>query len=145
MLAPPGAPILLSPKSALIAEFSIWDDAPDHKLTDQPKQFTVLEDTTLASSIAGSAHMRTKQEQLDGPSENPAQQIEAWLVRPQEENAWLSSRGMEGQPEHLEASWNDKKMFSSPIADIRQPAVSVASGLAAGLGASPALPLPLLC
>ena len=103
MLAPPGIPILLSPKSALIAEVSVWDDTAGHKLTDHPKQFTVFEDTTLASFFAGSGHVRTKQEQLDGLSENLAQQIEAWLVEQHEGNDWFYRDDAEGLPASQES------------------------------------------
>ncbi|MEY8843044.1 hypothetical protein AB9K41_28770, partial [Cribrihabitans sp. XS_ASV171] len=68
MLAPPGVPVIYSPKSALIINVTVWDDAQAKKLNPDVKQFTVFETTTADSAIVGSGHSRTKEEQLMGLS-----------------------------------------------------------------------------
>lgn len=92
MLAPPGLPIIYSPKSALIINVTAWDDAAGKKLNEEVKQFTVFETTTGATFLAGSGNNRSKEEQLAGLSRNAVGQIEDWLVQQQEENGWFDKR-----------------------------------------------------
>ena len=42
MLAAPGVPVVYSPKSALIINVTVWDDAAGAKLNKKVEQFTVL-------------------------------------------------------------------------------------------------------
>jgi hypothetical protein len=92
MLAPPGLPLIYSPKSALIINVTAWDDAAGSKLNEEVEQFTVFETTTGATFLAGSGNNRTKEEQLTGLSRNAVGQIEDWLLQMQEENGWFDKR-----------------------------------------------------
>ncbi len=49
VLAQPGVPILLAPKSALIVTVTAWDDRAGGKFHDKAKTITVLETFTGAS------------------------------------------------------------------------------------------------
>lgn len=89
MLAPPGVPLVYSPKSALIINVTAWDDAAGKKLNDEPKQFTVLETTTGETFLVGSGHRRTKADQLQGLSRNAVGQIEDWLLEERKAKGWF--------------------------------------------------------
>ncbi|MEM9438509.1 MAG: hypothetical protein AAGA15_15890 [Pseudomonadota bacterium] len=78
VLAQPGIPVVLSPKSALIFSVTVIDDATEETLTPEPEQFTVLEDIG-AASIIGSGLVNSKEDQLAALSENAADRVERWL------------------------------------------------------------------
>ena len=88
-LAPPGIPLVLAPKSALILNVTVWDDAAGKKLNDKPKQITVLE-TFGTAPIIGTGFTMTAEEQLTELSQNAAKAIERYLVRQQEELGWFA-------------------------------------------------------
>jgi hypothetical protein len=92
MLAPPGIPVLYSPKSALIINVTVWDDAAGKKLNEKVQQFTVFETTTSESFVVGSGNNRTKEDQLMGLSRNAVGQIEDWLVEEQKTNGWFNRK-----------------------------------------------------
>lgn len=92
MLAPPGIPVLYNPRSALIINITVWDDAAGGKLNSKVHQITALEDTTSASFWKGSGRERTKQEQIDGLAFNAVEEIEEWLVEQQNEHGWFNDR-----------------------------------------------------
>lgn len=88
-LAPPGIPVLLSPKSVLIIDVLIWYDATKTLLDPKPKQFIVFEGTS-PDTIIGSGLTRTKAEQLHLLSYNAAKQVEDWLLKHPE---WFPATG----------------------------------------------------
>ena len=88
-LAPPGIPIVLSPKSVLAINVTVWDDAAGAKLNPTAKTFTVFETTSADSFLVGSGHSRTKEEQLRGLARNAVGQIEEWMLEQQQENGWF--------------------------------------------------------
>lgn len=90
MLAPPGVPLVYTPKSALIINVTVWDDAAGRKLNDEPEQFTILETTGTDSIIIGSGIGRSRQQQLDGLSFNAARTIETWLADQHENYGWFT-------------------------------------------------------
>ncbi len=90
MLAPPGVPLVYTPKSALIINVTVWDDGFGRKLNDEPRQFTIFEDTDENSLIIGSGIGRNKEEQLDGLSYNAAKAIENWLVEMSTDHSWFT-------------------------------------------------------
>ncbi|MEP2890821.1 hypothetical protein [Tateyamaria sp.] len=87
-LAPPGIPLVLAPKSAMILNVTVWDDAAGKKLNDKPKQITVLE-TFGTAPIIGTGFTMTAEEQLTELSQNAAKAIERYLVRQQSEEGWF--------------------------------------------------------
>jgi len=89
MLAPPGIPVIYSPKSALIINVTVWDDAAGKKLNEEVEQFTIFENTTSESFLVGSGHTRSKEDQLKGLSRNAVGQIEDWMVRMEKEKGWF--------------------------------------------------------
>ena len=92
MLAPEGVPLIYNPRSMLIINLTVWDDAAGKKLNEEVRQFTVLEDTTGNTVFLGSGRQRTKQEQMDGLAANAMDQIGEWLVQQNAEFGWFARR-----------------------------------------------------
>lgn len=78
-LAPPGVPIVLSPKSALGITANIWDDAAQEKLNTEGKQLIVMEKMS-GETVIGSGLTRSKQQQMEILSYNAAKAVEGWLL-----------------------------------------------------------------
>lgn len=78
VLAQPGIPVVLAPKSVLIFSVTVIEDATQTTLTEEPKQFTVFEDFSAATFI-GSGLVMSKEEQLAILAENAAVTAERWL------------------------------------------------------------------
>ena len=89
VLAQPGIPLVLSPKSALILNVTVWDDAAGGKLNDEPEQITVLE-TFGTAPIIGTGYTMTAEEQLKELSQNAAKAVERFLVRQNKEEGWFT-------------------------------------------------------
>jgi len=92
MLAPKGVPVIYNPKSALIINVTVWDDAAAKKLNDKVKQFTVFETTTGNTLLMGSGRERSREEQMQGLARNAVGQIEGWLVQKHKEEGWFDRR-----------------------------------------------------
>jgi hypothetical protein len=78
-LAPPGVPIVLSPKSVLIVSATVFDDAAGGKINDKPQQLTVFESLS-GETMIGSGLTQTKAEQMETLAYNAALAVENWLV-----------------------------------------------------------------
>ena len=78
VLAQPGIPVVLSPKSALIFSVTVIEDATQTVLTEEPHQITVLESLS-AATVVGSGLVKSKEEQMKNLSENASVQVEKWL------------------------------------------------------------------
>lgn len=121
-LAPPGLPIVMSPKSVLVVEVRLWYDKTQVQLNAEPKRFVVFEGTS-GQTIIGSGLTRTKDEQIKVLSYNTAKQIEEWLVKHPE---WFPATG-------------------EPVPEPRKPETPAAAGTAPAAPASGAItatPLP---
>lgn len=95
VLAQPGIPIVLSPKSALIFSITVIDDATETRLTEEPVQFTVVESFN-AASVFGSGYVMSREAQMKNLAENAAVQAEEWL----REQPWFTA--VEPAPEDAE-------------------------------------------
>lgn len=89
VLAQPGIPVVLSPKSVLIFNLSVWDDAAGKKLTTEPKQFTVFESLS-GETMIGSGLTQSKETQLKNLSRNAAKMIQTYLLRMNKEEGWFN-------------------------------------------------------
>lgn len=88
VLAQPGVPVVMSPKSVLILRITVIEDATGTQYPlEEPHQLTVLENVN-AESIVGSGLTKTKEQQLADLAENAAKATERWL----REQEWLTSR-----------------------------------------------------
>ena len=88
VLAPPGIPLVLAPKSIMILNLTVWDDAAGKKLTDEPHQITVFESLDQGP-IVGSGYTKTAEEQLKNLSQNAAKSIENYLVKQNKAEGWF--------------------------------------------------------
>jgi hypothetical protein len=90
VLAAPGVPIVLAPKSILIINLTVWDDAAGKKLNDEPHQITVLE-TFGTGAVIGSGYTLDAEAQLAQLSQNAAKAVERYLVKQQAEQGWFKA------------------------------------------------------
>lgn len=88
VLAHPGVPLVFSPKSVMILNATVWDDAKGVKLNPEPEQITVLE-AVSGNTLLGSGLTQTKEAQLEVLSVNAALQIEKWMRRMQRDEGWF--------------------------------------------------------
>lgn len=79
-IAPPGVPLIVSPKSVLIIRATVWDDTLGRKLNEEAKQFTVFESLS-GETIVGSGLTQTKEEQMANLSRNAAKMIQTWMLQ----------------------------------------------------------------
>ncbi|NNE54164.1 MAG: hypothetical protein HKN30_17385 [Sulfitobacter sp.] len=87
-LALPGIPLVFAPKSLLIINLTVWDDAAGKKLNEKPHQITVFESFDQGP-VVGSGYTKTAEEQLKNLAQNAAKSIENYLVRQNRENGWF--------------------------------------------------------
>lgn len=85
-LAPPGIPLVVSPKSILIVSANVWDDELQAKLHEEPNQITVFEGLSGAT-ILGSGLVRTREEQMEILARNMVRRIQLWML---ENPEWFS-------------------------------------------------------
>ncbi len=97
VLALPGVPLVLKPKSVLVISVTLWDNATQSKLNDTPRQFTVFEGLS-AETLVGSGLTQNKQTQLERLSRNAARKIQDWIL---EHPEWI---GLAPEPEDADAT-----------------------------------------
>lgn len=85
MLAPPGVPLVASPKSALIITVNVWDDAKQQLLVKGGKRMTILEGLS-ADSLIGSGWTQNKQAQMKKLAANAAKAVQDYML---EHPEWL--------------------------------------------------------
>ncbi len=90
-LAPPGVPLVATPKSALVILVTVWDDSAATKLNEEPEQLVIFEDFG-EGAIVGSGMVNTREEQLQNLSVNAAARLERFLAEMHEEKGWFAPR-----------------------------------------------------
>lgn len=80
VLAQPGIPLIYTPKSVLIFEVNVYDNATGQRLNDEPKQITAFEGVENVAPIVGSGIVRGPDEQLANLTAAGAIQVERWLA-----------------------------------------------------------------
>lgn len=103
VLAQPGVPVVLSPKSVLIINVTVWDDAAEKKLNPEPKQITVLESLS-GDTMVGSGLTQTAEQQMLNLSRNAAKQIETYMVRMNNAEGWFTTGKADAQDTGEEAT-----------------------------------------
>lgn len=78
-LAPPGVPLVATPRSVLVLSASLWDDAKGGKVNAEPRQFTVFESLSGETAL-GSGLFKTREQQLEALAFNAALEVERWLL-----------------------------------------------------------------
>jgi hypothetical protein len=79
VLAQPGIPVLLSPKSVLIIDVFIFDDKTQQKVFEKPRRFTIFESFS-SDTIIGTGLTLTAEQQLDDLTTIAANKVGDWLI-----------------------------------------------------------------
>ena len=87
VLAQPGIPLIYTPKSVLIFEVNVYDNATGQRLNDEPKQITAFEGIENVAPIVGSGIVRGAEDQLANLVASGAIQVERWLA---ENSEWFT-------------------------------------------------------
>lgn len=77
-LAPPGIPIVLTPKSLLVVSANLWTADPQAKIAG-PEQITTFEGAETL--LLGSGYVKDADEQLTTLARNMSRKIQTWLLR----------------------------------------------------------------
>ncbi|MCF6445932.1 hypothetical protein [Nereida sp. MMG025] len=85
ILAAPGVPLVLSPKSTVIISVNVWDNAKGAKINEEPEQIVVLERLS-GETVIGSGLTQSREQQMENLSRNAARKIEEYLI---ENAAWF--------------------------------------------------------
>ncbi len=102
ILAQPGVPILMAPKSAVGITVTAWDDRAGGKFNDEAKEIFVIE-TLTGASVIGSGLTMSAEEQMANLSYKVAKEIEDWLY---ENRACMTESPTAAE---LSACWRDNK------------------------------------
>lgn len=102
VLAQPGVPLLMSPKSVLGITVTAWDDRAGGKFNEEPKEIFVLE-TITGGSLVGTGYTLSAEDQMANLSYNIAKSIEKWL---HSNRACLTENPT---AEQLAGCWKDNK------------------------------------
>jgi hypothetical protein len=86
-LAPPGIPIVLSPRSILVLSVNIWDDELGRKLHEEAEQIIVFEGSSPETLLVGSGIARNRTEQMQILARNAARRIQLFML---ENPEWFS-------------------------------------------------------
>lgn len=90
VLAQPGIPVVAAPKSLLVLNVAVWDDAAGKKLNPRPERITVSESFT-ADTVVGSGLTLTREEQMQNLARNAAKQIQTWLEKEKRAKGWFET------------------------------------------------------
>jgi hypothetical protein len=79
VLAQPGVPLIISPKSIMIVDVTVFDNATRQKVNAEPFRITAFEGLENTAPIIGSGLARNAEAQLENLAEQVALQLEDWL------------------------------------------------------------------
>lgn len=89
VLAQPGIPLVANPKSIVIFNLTVWDDAAGKKLNEEVEQITVFESLS-GETLLSSGLTQSREQQIENLSRNAAKMIQTYLVKMQREKGWFS-------------------------------------------------------
>lgn len=88
VLAQPGLPVVYTPKSVLMFDVNVYDNATEQRLNDEPHRITAFEGLHNVAPVVGSGIARGKEAQLENLAAEGARVLEAWL---RENPGWFTS------------------------------------------------------
>lgn len=88
VLAQPGLPVVYTPKSVLMFDVNVYDNATERRLNDKPHRITAFEGLHNVTPVVGSGIVRGKEAQLENLAAEGARALEAWL---RENPEWFTS------------------------------------------------------
>lgn len=92
VLAQPGIPVVYAPSSVMIVDVTVFDNATQKKLNEEPFRITTGEGFRNIVPVLGSGQVRSAEDQLENLSYQVAKAIEDWL---KDNPEWFALR--EGQ------------------------------------------------
>lgn len=78
-LAQPGVPLVFNPKSALVVNVLVWDDAAQKRLNPDVKQLAIFESLS-GETVLSSGLTQSREEQMANLSRNAAKAIQNYLL-----------------------------------------------------------------
>lgn len=114
VLAAPGIPVLLAPRSTLLLSVNVYNDIPA-RINKKPFNLTVFEDAG-SDTVIGSGYTQTKEEQLAELANNAGIEIERWLRK---NEGWFG--GARSRPERKAAQGSaaaSPNVTVGPAADV---------------------------
>ncbi len=97
VLAQPGIPLILSPKSVLLLALNVWDNSTQAKLNEEPIRITAFEGLNTGVPLLSSGMTKSAEEQLENLSISAALEIEK-VLRTNEETWFKPKPGQERTP-----------------------------------------------
>ena len=91
VLAQPGIPLVLAPKSVVIVNVTVFDDATGKKLNETAEQLSVVE-AFGSGAVVGSGYTQSREQQLEGLAVRIAKEVEIWLDKEHRQNGWFKKR-----------------------------------------------------
>lgn len=79
VLAQPGVPVVLSPRSIMLLAVNIWDNATRERLNEEAIRITAFEGANTGVPFIPSGLVKSREEQLENLSISAAQEIEQML------------------------------------------------------------------
>jgi hypothetical protein len=79
VLAQPGLPVVYTPKSVMIFDVTIYDNATQQKLNEKPHRITAFEGLQNTAPVIGSGLARGKEEQLKNLTQEGARLLQDYL------------------------------------------------------------------
>ena len=79
VLAQPGIPVIYAPKSVMIVDVTVFDNATQKKLNAEPHRIFASEGIRNSVPFLGSGYVRNPEQQLKNLSADAAAKIEDWL------------------------------------------------------------------
>lgn len=131
VLAQPGIPLVFSPKSVLIVNVTVFEDATGEKLNEEAEQLTALEAPSADTFIVGSGLGQTRDEQMENLAANIALQIEDWMRNRQRRLGWFGGPDAGKPIEPVEPAAEELDAVAEDVAeDPAAPAGTAAPGAA---------------
>lgn len=90
VLAQPGIPLVLAPRSVFLLALNIWDNETREQLNDEPIRITAFEGVNTGVPLMPSGLVKSKEQQLENLAVSAAQQIEE-LLR-ENEATWFAPK-----------------------------------------------------
>ena len=128
-LAMPGVPLVFKPKSVLVINLLVWDDATQTRLNAEAKQLTIFEGIS-GETLISAGLTQNKKKQMVKLSNNAAKAIQDYLLKNPE---WLGLPPLDAVPEGEAAPVTDAEALqtapinSGPIEDMTPSAEGAAN------------------
>ena len=90
VLAQPGIPVVLAPRSILLLAVNIWDNETRQRLNEEPIRITAFEGANTGVPFIPSGLVKSREEQLENLSISAAQEIEEMLR--ENEATWFAPK-----------------------------------------------------